>query len=132
MGGHSHSYDFEVVTPALQYILEEYGSRVILRFWGLQPPQTLRDFPSVEGLNPQLVDYQEFAAYFMQQNCDIGSRPCRIIYSTLHKPPEIPRIRRPGRPAVYSKVTPYEQLVVTANGVLASCKEEWSATLSRS
>ena len=132
LGGHSHLYDLEMIKPVLLQLLRRYGDQIVLRFWGGAPPPELLEWKNVEWLTPGLVDYAEFARYFAGQECDVFIAPlsdnlfnrCKsfikyLEYSAL------------GVPGVYSRVTPYEEVVThSQDGFLASTPEEWAAYLA--
>ena len=127
MGGHSHAYDFETIVPAIESILNKFGEKVALRFWGLAPPERLREHPNTEWFQPGLVDYAEFAQYFTSQKCDLFIAPlvnnpfnrCKSFIKYLE-------YSAMGKPGIYSRITPYESVVNHGeNGLLASTSEEW-------
>jgi GT2 family glycosyltransferase/glycosyltransferase involved in cell wall biosynthesis len=131
MGGQTHLHDLETIAPVLLSILERYGDQIRLRFWGGAPPDELRAFAQVEWQSLDLLNYQQFAAYFSQQTCDFFIAPLRdnrfnqcksaikfLEYSAL------------GIPGIYSRVGPYNEIVRPGmNGVLAGDPEEWQAHL---
>jgi glycosyltransferase involved in cell wall biosynthesis len=131
-GGHNHAYDLEVVTPVLMDLIERYKERIAFKFWGIAPPPPMRGLPNVEWLDIGLVRYAEFAAYFVQQKCDLFIAPLKdnpfnrcksalkfLEYSAL------------GAPGVYSRVTPYANAVRHGEtGFLVSSMEEWDKALS--
>jgi glycosyltransferase involved in cell wall biosynthesis len=133
MGGHSHSYDLEIVTSPILEILQRYGKKVVLKFWGVRPPKEIRDFSNVDWIDLGLVDYGEFAEYFSGIDADIFIAPlqdnlfnrCKSHLKFL----EYSALRVPG---VYSQITPYESVVTHGvNGFLAKSSEEWVLSLSR-
>jgi glycosyltransferase involved in cell wall biosynthesis len=127
MGGHSHSYDLEIVVQPLIRILDEYKNQIKVKFWGLEPPVILQYNSNVEWEDVGLVDYRKFATYFQEQKCDIFLAPLQdntfnqskshlkyLEYSAL------------GVPGIYSRITPYEGVVDHGkNGFLASSSDEW-------
>lgn len=127
LASHSHQPDLEMILPALEAILEQMGDKVELMVWGLRPPSPLLEKVNVKWTHPYLLDYSEFARYFIEQKFDIAIAPlqdnqfnrCKsalkfLEYSAL------------GIAGVYSRLGPYEDIVVHAqNGFLASNLEEW-------
>lgn len=133
MGGHSHSYDLEVITPALLRVLERYGEKILLKFWGLQPPTALRNKDQVEWIDVSLGDYREFVDFFGQMACDVFIAPLqdnRFNHCKSHlKYLEYSALAVPG---VYSRITPYKEVVVDGeNGFLAGDSAEWEARLGQ-
>ena len=133
MGGHSHVIDLEPVVPALIRILEKYPSKVQLKFWGLEPPASLRDHPAVEHLPVGLVDYASFAAYFSTQTCDLFIAPLQDnLFNRCKSPLKFLEYSALGVPGVYSRAPAYQRLVRHGeNGFLAGELDEWVGCLSR-
>lgn len=137
MGTASHAYDLEMIRPVLERLIQRHGSQIALKFWGAEPPTGIiegsNDSINVEWAPVQIMDYEEFAAFFSSQTCDIFIAPLTdspfnrtkssikyLEYSTL------------GIPGVYSAITPYQCLVEQGvNGFLASSLEEWENYLQR-
>ncbi|HLN29470.1 MAG TPA: glycosyltransferase [Gemmataceae bacterium] len=133
MGTHTHVTDLRDVASPLVTVLEENAGRVQLKVWGPPLPPLLANRPDVlwEPLN--LVDYRQFAEFASRQRCDIFIAPLRdnefnrckshlkfLEYSAL------------GIPGVYSRVIPYEDVVVDGqNALFASTSDEWRAALRR-
>ena len=69
MGGHSHIPDIEMVGSLLVTLVKRYEGKLTLRFWGVPPPSFAQDLPGIEIINPYLVDYAEFMAYFCDSKC---------------------------------------------------------------
>lgn len=133
MGGHSHVTDLEPVVPALIRMLEKYPSKLRLKFWGLEPPTSLRDHPAVEHLPVRLVDYASFAAYFSTQECDLFIAPLQDnLFNHCKSPLKFLEYSALGVPGVYSRGPAYQRLVRHGeNGFLAGELDEWVACLSR-
>ena len=131
MGTHSHIPDLEFISPVLIRLLQRYGDKLRLRFWGCPPPAGLRGWKSVEWIDMGFVNYMEFARYFSEQACDIFIAPlidspfnaCKsalkfLEYSSL------------GVPGIYSAVGQYEEIVVHGeNGLLADNLKSWQEYL---
>ncbi len=132
MGGHSHSYDLQIVVPALEKTLRRYGSRVAVRFWGLAPPAEIRDRANVDWIDVGLVDYGEFAAYFLDQECDLFIAPLQDnLFNHCKSHLKFLEYSALGVAGVYSRVTPYERVIEHGvNGFLASSTEEWEQYLA--
>ena len=132
MGGHSHSYDLESIAPVLLKVLQRYQGRVALRFWGVAPPMLIKDWPNVEWFDLGLVDYREFAKYFLEIKCDIFIAPLRDnLFNRCKSHLKYLEYSSLGAPGVYSRITPYESVIEhKKNGLMASTFDEWEAYLS--
>jgi glycosyltransferase involved in cell wall biosynthesis len=133
MGGETHRTDLEMVAPVLENILTRYRSKVILRFWGIRPPQVLLENPSTEWIAFNLLDYQRFASFFIEQQCDIFIAPLRDNYFNRAKSGikylEYSALAVPG---VYSQQPAYTRIVSHGqNGFLAANSEEWEKYISQ-
>lgn len=133
MGGHSHSYDLEIVAPAILEILQRFGKKVVFKFWGVNPPAEVRDWSNVEWIDLGLVDYRKFAKYFLEIDCDIFMAPLRDnLFNRCKSHLKFLEYSALGVPGVYSRITPYESVVVQGvNGFLAADAEEWAEYLCR-
>lgn len=131
MGTNTHQPDLELITTRLAQLLDGYQKRLLLRFWGAEPPDLLRSHAQVEWQPVKMDSYAEFAAYFTQQSCDLFVAPlvdskfnrCKsaikfLEYSSL------------GVPGVYSRIAPYQTVIEDGqNGFLASTNEDWERCL---
>ena len=131
MGGGSHTPDILLIDSVIAELINQYGDRLKIVFWGMEPPQGLRRFPQVEWKRVSTYNYKVFAEYFQTQSADIFIAPlednlfnrCKSVikyleYSTL------------GAPCVASNIEPYTDVIVNAqNGLLASNLEEWKRHL---
>lgn len=133
MGGHSHSYDLEILAPVLPRVLDRYKDRIALKFWGVAPPSTIRNHPNVDWVNPGIVDYGKFAAYFVNQRCDIFLAPLRDnLFNRCKSHLKFLEYSALCVPGVYSQITPYEAIVEHGeNGFLASTAEQWEECIAR-
>jgi glycosyltransferase involved in cell wall biosynthesis len=131
MGGHSHSYDLQHVIPVLENIAHKYSDKVRLRFWGIEPPKSLRALENVEWIPIALVDYREFIAYFSHQRCDIYIAPLEDnLFNRCKSHLKFLEYSASGTPGVFSRVTPYERVIVHGtNGFLAGEAQEWESCL---
>ncbi|MGE5224769.1 MAG: glycosyltransferase [Omnitrophica WOR_2 bacterium] len=133
MGSASHLADIDSITPVLAGLLESYGDRISLRFWGQEPPEPLRSHPLVEWIPLQIHDYAEFAAYFQTQTCDIAIAPLADNHFNRCKSPQkFFEYSARGIPGVYSRLDSYKQVIRQGeNGFLAGGYDEWRAHLAQ-
>gem|GEM_PF-678972 len=133
LGSHAHLPDLEMVVPALARVLERYGARVALKFWGITPPALLAEHPQVIWSIPGLVSYAEFAAFFAKQECDVFIAPLQDnLFNRCKSPLKFLEYSARGIPGVYSRIAPYASVIEHGqNGFLAATPEEWEDNLSQ-
>ncbi len=131
MGGGSHLPDLEMVKPVIVRLLEDYGPRVVCRFWGVKPPSDLMEHPNVEWFPLDLLDYAEFVRYFLQQECDVFIAPLLDNFFNRSKSQiKFLEYSALGVAGVYSRFEPYTSVVAHGNnGFLAATPDEWQAYL---
>jgi len=136
MGGHSHTYDLELIKPTLLNILNRYSKKrskinISLKFWGLKPPEDLLSWSNVEWINVGMLDYREFASYFQKQTCDLFLAPLQDnIFNQGKSHLKFLEYSALGIPGVYSKISEYQKIVVHGkNGYLASNPIEWEESI---
>ena len=133
MGGDSHAPDVEMIAPALTYILEKYGTGVLLRFYGLRPMPGLVNKHNVEWIPLSEYNYAKFAEYFAAQECDIYIAPLQDnLFNRCKSSIKFLEYSASATPGVYSRISPYEEVIRQGeNGFLASNLQEWEAYLSQ-
>lgn len=132
MGGQTHLTDLEMIAPALVPIVENYGDRVQIRFWGGPSPASLAGYPQVEHIPINVLNYPEFSTYFCQQSCDIFIAPLQDTYFNRCKSPiKYLEYGSMGIPGVFSCIRPYMDIIQPGiNGFMASTIDEWYLHLS--
>jgi len=127
MGGQTHLPDLEMVAPALIRVNEKYGNHVQFHFWGGPSPANLANYPQVEQIPFDILNYQQFVAYFSQQTCDIFIAPLRDIFFNRCKTAiKYLEYSSMGIPGVYSQIQPYVEIIEPGvNGFMASTVDEW-------
>ncbi len=134
MGGitQTHMPDILSIKGVLDYLLDRFGEKICLHFWGVVPPDLL-ERENVVFHADKFPNYKEFAAYFSQQSIDIFIAPliegdfndCKSAIKYL----EYSSLSAPG---VYSNVFPYREIIRPGvNGFLAANEEEWKEALIR-
>ena len=130
IGGSTHQSDISMIANALIRIKNEFEEKVILKFWGVEPPQELISHSKI-GWQPIVASYKEYAEVFRHQHIDIliaplednlfnQSKSCLkyLEYSTL------------GVPGVFSKGKSFESVVEHGKtGFLAASEDEWVSCL---
>ena len=133
MGSDTHLPDLELVSPVLLRLIERFGESISLKFWGGQPPETIRINPRVEWIPLEMKNYAEFVSFFSHQHCDIFIAP--LVDSQFNRcksPIKYLEYSSRGIPGVYSRVTPFESVVHHGeNGFLATTLAEWEDGLVR-
>jgi glycosyltransferase involved in cell wall biosynthesis len=133
MGSDTHLPDLEMLTPVYQRLLDRFGNRLRLKFWAAPPPAELREHAAVEWIPVRIWSYAEFAEFFARQECDIFVAPLvDNLFNRCKSAIKYFEYSALGIPGVYSRVAPYEQVVVHGeNGFLADTSAEWESALAR-
>jgi processive 1,2-diacylglycerol beta-glucosyltransferase len=131
MGSTSHRPDLEEIVPVLLNLIDRYHEKLILRFWGGEPPPQVRHLPNTEWIPLSLPDYPKFVSVFSGQESDIFIAPLADTFFNQCKSPikffEYSTLAVPG---VYSHILPYQEVIRHGdNGFLARSKDEWEACL---
>lgn len=132
MGSNTHQPDLELISPVLENLLGEYAEKIILKFWGVTPPERLRQRSNVLWTPLEINNYRQFAQYFSQQECDIFIAPLvENSFNACKSPIKFFEYSILGIPGVYSRVSPYQAVVHNgSNGFLAGDLAEWQAALT--
>ena len=131
MGGFTHAPDLDIVVPVLQRILDKYGDRIELRFFGIKPPLPLRFLKQVRWVRAQSYNYIEFSDWFQNQTADIFIAPLSNNefneYKSAIKYLEYSAL---GVPGIYSDFEPYRKVIRDGeNGILAKDPKEFFRSL---
>jgi processive 1,2-diacylglycerol beta-glucosyltransferase len=131
MGSTSHKPDLEQILPVLERLIERYKDRIILRFWGGEPPLQIKNFPNVEWIPLSLPDYPKFISIFSQQESDIFIAPLAdTFFNQCKSAIKFLEYSALAVPAIYSHILPYQEMVRHGeNGFLAGSNEEWESCL---
>ncbi len=122
-----HEQDLRTVEPALERILERYGNRVKIKFWGAKPPGGVQFYSNVEHVPLAMGNYRQFAAYCMGLDCDVFIAPLeRNLFNQCKSPIKFLEYSALGVVGVYSRLAPYQAVVQHGeNGFLADTADEW-------
>jgi len=133
LGEHSHAPDLDLVAPILESILDKYGDKLLLKLWGIPPSTGLRERHNVEWIDPGLVSYRQFAAYFSQQSSDIFIAPLLDnLFNRCKSSLKFLEYSCLGVPGIYSNLPPYSSVVNHGkNGYLASTADDWRDFLNQ-
>jgi len=133
MGGitQTHIPDIEMITPVLLRLLNKYKNKLLLRFWGVCPPE-LNNLPNVDYRTEKFPDYLEFVRYFSNQEADIFVSPLvNTHFNKFKSHIKFLEYSSLGVPGVYSRIEPYENLIIDGkNGFLASTEDDWERCLT--
>ncbi|MBY7800080.1 glycosyltransferase [Vibrio fluvialis] len=109
MGSLGKGCDFEVVTPAIKAILDEF-SNVRLQFIGFIPEE-LRDHPKVDTMDFN-GDYDEFIGKFHTLNWDIALAPLKnTSFNRSKTNNKFREYAAAGYPGIYSDISTYNRSV---------------------
>ncbi len=128
-----HPADADGFASAIENILRRHGNRLWLRVWGGKPPPAWLDYSNLDWTPEIPLDYTQFVDYFSKQVCDIYLSPRgQSRYHRSQSPLRFLEHSACGVPGVYSRIPPYEDLIVHGeNGLLASSTEEWDTSLEQ-
>jgi hypothetical protein len=127
MGGETHLEDLQQLVPVLLSIHQRFPEKVIFRFWGVKPPEALRNLTCTEWIEINELDYQKFTHFFLTQQCDIFLAPLRDnLFNGKKSSIKFLEYSILGIPGIYSRLEPYEKIVNPGvTGFLASDDSEW-------
>jgi glycosyltransferase involved in cell wall biosynthesis len=132
IGGHTHLPDLDSIKAAVLSILEKYGDKVILKIWGLTPPEELKNHRQVDWTIPNIWKYPNFSKFFQNLKVDIFIAP--LIDNNFNKSKSFIKYLEYGSlgvPAIYSNIEPYKSIIEHENnGFLASTLQDWEKYLS--
>ncbi len=133
LGAHSHAPDLALIAPLLQRLLARYGQGLLLRVWGMTPQLGWEGGANVEWLDIGLVDYSQFAAFFLQQQVDLCIAPLQNhLFNQCKSPLKYLEYAALGCPGVFSAVGGYAGIVKHGEtGFLAQNEQDWETCLVR-
>lgn len=109
-GAPAHAYDFEVVLPALDYILSKYGEKIALKFIGYQPKR-FKNLPNFNHI-PTIRAYRKYADVLMNSGFTFVIAPLKKDSVTICKSNiKYLEYSACGYPGIYSDVGPYSDTI---------------------
>jgi hypothetical protein len=132
MGGMTHKPDLDEIAPILQKLLDKWGKRIELHFWGCIPSMELNGSISTHFLDEK-INYKEFIQYFSKDRADIWLAPLKFsIFNRCKSQIKFWEYAAMGGAGVFSKIEPYEMVVKHGeNGYLAQNQMDWYDIISR-
>lgn len=130
-GQTSHRHDIDPLVPVFKRILNRYQSRIRIKFYAIAPPEELRGLPGIEWMPLVVQSYSAYMQVISAQSCDIFLAPladtpfnrCKSAIKFLEH-------AALGKPAVYSKLAPYSEIVEHGDtGLLATTNADWEQAL---
>ena len=128
VGTYTHKPDVEYITPVLLDLIKRYPQKILLNFWGLQPPAQLESLPQVKRIpwySPR--SYKDYTEFFQTQSVDIFIAPLvDNLFNRCKSPIKFFEYSALGAPGVFSRLDPYADVITHGhNGLLASSLDEW-------
>lgn len=131
VGSASHSPDIEVITPALLEILQKYGEKVSITFWGVQPSASLLVHAGVRWIDQSVRSYVSFVELMSDLDIDIAIAPLKDHeFNRCKSHIKFLEYSAMGAAGVYSDLPPYNRIVAhNKNGMLANTPNEWTTSI---
>jgi GT2 family glycosyltransferase/glycosyltransferase involved in cell wall biosynthesis len=132
-GTTTHAPDIEIVAAPLRALLDRYGERVAIRFYGCPPPPSLRDDPRVAWIPLAGGPYRDYVALLREAPVDIGIAPLADTdFNRAKSEAKFLEYSAAGIPGIYSDVGPYRAVVRPGRtGWLARSQTDWVEHLTR-
>lgn len=132
MGGPSHLPDLEMIAPTLKKLLHRYGSRIMLRIIGTEPPSDLVSEPGVTWEPAPTYAYSDFAAIFTGKTIDLALAPLRDNpFNRCKSAVKFLEYSACGAAGVYSNLETYSHAVTSGKDGFLVDPEGWDEAVSR-
>ena len=127
MRSNSHTPDLAIVAPALRKLLSQYEGRLKLEVWGTPIPEELEGVKHISWHPSPSNIYIEFVKFFQTLQFDLVIAPLvDNLFNRCKSGLKFLEYSAIGAAGVYSRLAPYEALVIDGvNGFLASSEDEW-------
>ncbi|MDW7754631.1 MAG: hypothetical protein SCH68_05645, partial [Brevefilum sp.] len=113
MGGDSHKPDLEFIAPVLCEIKEKFPEKINYHFYGVKAPDCVMAFRDTVWEPLKTYQYAEFANDFQKTDADIFIAPLlNNEFNQCKSAIKFLEYSSMGVPGVYSRVFPYEQVIV--------------------
>ncbi|MCX6026892.1 MAG: glycosyltransferase, partial [Chloroflexi bacterium] len=132
-GTTTHAPDMEIVAAPLRAVLDGYGERVAIRFYGCPPPHSLREDPRVAWIPLTGGPYRDYVALLLGAPVDIGIAPLADTdFNRAKSEAKFLEYSAAGIPGIYSDIAPYRAVVRPGRtGWLARSEQDWVEHLTR-
>lgn len=132
VGSASHSPDIEMIAPVLQKVLQKFGNKVTLTFWGVKPPDSLISLDTVKWIDQSVRSYATFIECMSSLDIDIAIAPLKDNeFNRCKSHIKFLEYSAMGAAGVYSDLPPYNTVVHHGkNGMLANSSEDWLNCIS--
>jgi len=132
-GTTTHTPDVEILGPALRTVVDRYGERIAIQFYGCPPPRSLQGDPRVVWAAHAWMTYREYVALLREAPVDIGLAPLADTdFNRAKSEAKFLEYSAAGLPGVYSDVEPYGAAIRPGRtGWLARSERDWVDHLSR-
>lgn len=132
VGSPSHSADVEMLAPTLMKLLQKYGNRITITFWGVSPPQSLLTVDGVKWIDQSVRSYAAFIECMSALQIDIALAPLQDHeFNRCKSHIKFLEYSAMGAAGVFADLPPYNKIVIhSKNGLLARTPEDWLTGIS--
>lgn len=128
--GFDHSYDFELVLPAIIQILRHHPQIEFELFGSIPKPSSLDEFGARVRVIPPVPQYEEFMKKFAELGWDIGICPLvSNAFNAVKANTKWVEYTSVGAAVIASAGTVYDTCCSDNCGVLATTVEEWRISI---
>ena len=133
MGSNSHTPDLSIIASVLQELLAAYEGKLKLEVWGTPLPSELQGVEGVSWHPSPTNIYTDFVKFFQTLEFDFVIAPLADnLFNRCKSGLKFLEYSAIGAPGVYSKLPPYEDIVIDGvTGFLAGTETEWIEKLTR-
>ncbi len=133
MGSDSHTPDLSIIASVLRELLAAYEGKLKLEVWGTPLPSELQGVEGVSWHPSPTNIYTDFVKFFQTLEFDFVIAPLADnLFNRCKSGLKFLEYSAIGAPGVYSKLPPYEDIVIDGvTGFLAGTETEWIEKLTR-
>lgn len=127
MGTQTHKEDAVEIVEVLKTVLERYGAKINLKFYGMDPPESLLGLSNVSSLPFGPYEFVDFAQGLVELSADIGIAPLADHpFNRSKSGIKYFEYTAMGIPGIYSALEPYTETIKPGQtGFLAHSSMEW-------